>query len=242
MPLFSIMKRLFQKQADGRQYPILPLEAQIKAWRKANRKMRWNIAPERFDQIAHQPELTENDRLNGFIGVILSYGFEDHGTGHADAVLSGKLAWDYACSRWLLKTWRCRYIEFDQPDHVRLHPQAPPRPQGFYFAKFRPGDGFLHTTVSQYRRSLLSPYTGCGPEGIQLLTVTHPHMAELMNRKKIPFMAFADYEVAPYGFSDFFDNLQMFCSNATLGLGIGNVDGNYPLFGIPTLSLVPTDP
>jgi hypothetical protein len=26
-----------------------------------------------------------------------------------------------------------------------------------------------------------------------------------------------------------------FCSNRILGLGIGNVDRNYPLFGIPTL-------
>ena len=47
-------------------------------------------------------------------------------------------------------------------------------------------------------------------------------------------MAFADYDVAPYGFNDFFDAVQMFCSNETLGLGIGNVDYNYPLFGIPT--------
>ena len=60
-------------------------------------------------------------------------------------------------------------------------------------------------------------------------------MTELMNRRKIAFMAFADYDVAPYGFNDFFDAVQMFCSNNTLGLGIGNIDQNYPLFGIPTL-------
>lgn len=52
--------------------------------------------------------------------------------------------------------------------------------------------------------------------------------------RKIAFMAFADYDVAPYGFGDFFDALQMFCSNNTLGLGIGHVDQVYPLFGIPT--------
>jgi hypothetical protein len=56
-----------------------------------------------------------------------------------------------------------------------------------------------------------------------------------MNARKILFMAFADYDVASYGFNDFFDALQMFCSVDTLGLGIGNVDQNYPLFGIPTL-------
>ncbi len=48
-------------------------------------------------------------------------------------------------------------------------------------------------------------------------------------------MTFADYDVAPHGYNDFFDALQMFCSQCILGLGIGNVDCNYPLFGIPTL-------
>lgn len=56
-----------------------------------------------------------------------------------------------------------------------------------------------------------------------------------MDARKIAFMAFADYDVAPYGFHDFFDALQMFCSNNTLGLGIGNIYRNYPLFGIPAL-------
>jgi len=57
----------------------------------------------------------------------------------------------------------------------------------------------------------------------------------MMNDRKIPFMALADYDVAPYGFNDFFDAVQIFCSNEVLGLGIGNVDFNYPLFGIPTI-------
>ena len=51
-------------------------------------------------------------------------------------------------------------------------------------------------------------------------------------------MAIADYDVAPYGFNDFFDAAQMFCSSEVLGLGIGNVDGNYPLFGTPTMRMV----
>ena len=57
----------------------------------------------------------------------------------------------------------------------------------------------------------------------------------MMNERKIPFMAFADYDVAPYGFNDFFDAVQMFCGNSILGLGSGNIDRNYPLFGIPTI-------
>jgi hypothetical protein len=51
------------------------------------------------------------------------------------------------------------------------------------------------------------------------------------------FITLADYDVAPYGYNDFFDAVQLFCSNHILGLGIGNVDQNHPLFGIPTISL-----
>lgn len=59
-----------------------------------------------------------------------------------------------------------------------------------------------------------------------------------MNERKIPFMALADYAVVPYGYTDFFDAPQLFCSNHKLGLGIGNVDRNYQPFGIPTLRFV----
>jgi hypothetical protein len=93
-------------------------------------------------------------------------------------------------------------------------------------------------TVSQTLR-LLEADTGCGPEGLQLLCITHFHLAELMNEHQIPFMSLADYEVAPRGVNDFFDAPQIFCSDNRLGLGIGNVERNYPLFGIPTLRFCP---
>jgi len=67
------------------------------------------------------------------------------------------------------------------------------------------------------------------------MTITHRHFQKLMNNRKMPFMALADYDVAPYGHNDFFDAAQMFCSNNVLGLGIGNVDQDYPLFSIPAL-------
>lgn len=92
-----------------------------------------------------------------------------------------------------------------------------------------------YATVSRFLTSLPAGDTGCGPEGIQLLTISHPHLAVLMNRAQIPFMAFADFDVAPHGFHDFYNAVQMVCSVHTLGRGIGNVDRNYPLFGIPTL-------
>jgi hypothetical protein len=89
--------------------------------------------------------------------------------------------------------------------------------------------------VARFRKQLTGRDTGCGPEGIQFLTITHAHVARLMHQRKAMFMVFADYDVAPYGFNEFFDAVQMFCSNNTLGLGIGHVDRRYPGFGIPTL-------
>jgi hypothetical protein len=214
---------------------MVPVERQVRAWRRAGRRMRGRLPNAAFRQIPTPPDLTPADRADGFTGVILSYGFGASQTEDADAVLSGQLAWERACRSWRVKTWQCRYIHFGRADHMRLRPGAPPRPRGFYFAKFRPGDRFIDWTVARFLNQLPAGDTGCGPEGIQLLTITHPHLAAMMNRREIPFMAFADYDVAPHGFNDFYDALQMFCSNATLGLGIGNVDRNYPLFGIPTL-------
>jgi hypothetical protein len=214
---------------------ILPVPRQARNWRRANRRRHWRIPRADFDRIPPPPELSVGDTADGFVGLLLSYGFGSDGGHSADAVLSGKVAWQHVRRRWLLKTWQCRYIDFDKPDCIRLRPAAPRRPSGFYYVKFRPGDRFLAWKVSRFLRELGEADTGCGPEGIQLLTITHPHIPKLMNRRQIPFMALCDYDVAPHGFHDFYDAVQMFCSNATLGLGIGNVDQNYPLFGIPTL-------
>jgi len=213
---------------------ILSVENQIRAWKKADRRMKWGIPSGAFSNIGTPPPLRVREKEEGFIGPALFYGFGDDGHGHSDPVLSGKLAWELACKRKPKQTWHCEYIDFDRPDMIRLRPEAPPRPKGFYFAKIQPGEGFLKQTVSQFRKALAGD-TGCGPEGIQFLVITHTHFQNLMNERKIPFMAFADYDVAPYGFSDFFDAVQMFCSLGILGLGIGNVDRNYPFFGIPTL-------
>ena len=213
---------------------ILPVREQIKAWRKASRKMDWKIADDEFNTFETLPILSDEDRLQGFTGAVLFYGFGDDGSGNADAVLSGKLAWEYACKRRKHKTWQCEYVDFNKPEDIRLRPSAPGRPRGFYWAMLHSGKRHVNMTVSQLRKKL-ETHTGCGPEGFQLLAVTHTHFADLMTARKMPFMALADYDVAPYGFNDFYDAPQIFCSNNILGLGIGNVDRNYPLFGIPTL-------
>jgi len=210
------MLHLFLKNRSQKENcQILAAQDQVKAWRRANRKKSWGITREEFERIGSPPRLTEDDRLDGFMGAILSYGFGDDGQGNSNAILSGKNAWEYARKHMRGKTWQCQYIDFDKKDHIRLRLGAPPRPKGFLKK--------IHSD------------TGCGPEGVQFLTITHPHFTKMMDQRKIPFMAFADYDIAPYGYNDFFDALQMFCSNGTLGLGIGNVDKNYPLFGIPTL-------
>lgn len=227
-------KSLSKNKFEGLTHVISSINKQIKAWRKANKKMGWGIKNEEFEKIQLPPSLSEEERNQGFIGVGLFYGFGDDGSGNADSVLSGKESWKYAQKSWWRKTWQCEYIDFDKPDRIRLRPEALPRPKGFYYAKFQPGIKFQSLTVSQYRKKSRKE-SGCGPEGIQFLTITNTHFQDMMNSKEIPFMALADYDVAPYGFHDFFDAMQMFYSNDTLGLGIGNVDFNYPLFGIPSI-------
>ena len=213
---------------------ILTLPEQIKAWHKANRKMGWNIPQDEFDKQEVLPSLTDGSVNQEFIGTALFYGFGDDGSGNSDAVLSGELAWEYGRKRRNGKTWQCEYVDFDKSENIRLRPGAPPRPKGFYHASLKPGKHFVNLTVSQLRKKL-GTVTGWGPEGFQFLTITHAHFADMMTERKIPFMALADFDVAPYGFNDFYDAPQIFCSNHILGLGIGNVDRNYPLFGIPTL-------
>lgn len=213
---------------------ILPIAAQIRIWQKANRKMEWGIHKDDFERITPLPSLATDDIHNGFIGSILCHGFGDDGKGNSDAVLSGQNAWQFACRVRRGRTWQCEYIDFAKTDHIRLRPLACPRPKGFYWVKFRPGTEFKSWTVNRLIRQI-DKDSGCGPEGIQLLSVTHPHFSEMMNRRLMPFMSFADYDVAPYGYGDFFDAVQMFCSNGILGLGIGNVDQVYPLFGIPMI-------
>jgi len=211
-----------------------PLSSQVKAWKKANRKMGWGISEEEFDRIFALPPLTDEDRQRGYTEEALFYGFGDNGQGHADPVLSGKRAWEYALKIRKRKTWQCEYIHFDDPAFIRLRPGAPPRPKGFYTAKIQTGQRFINLIVSQARK-LLKGGTGCGPEGLQFLIITHTHFQTLMNEREHPFMAFADYDVAPYGCYDFFDAVQMFVSDGILGLGIGNIDRNYPFFGIPSI-------
>jgi hypothetical protein len=45
---------------------ILPLQKQMKAWRKANRKMGWRITEQEFDNIEQPPQMTEADRRQGY--------------------------------------------------------------------------------------------------------------------------------------------------------------------------------
>ena len=239
MRFFFWSYNLFSKVAHkGPLDRVLSINEQIRFWYKANRKMNWGIKRDELKRVeASSPQtLNEDDRIKGFIGLALFYGFGDDGYGYSDAVLSGKLVWKYAGAFRNRKTWQCEYVDFNKPQDIRLRPGAPARPKGFYYAKIQSGGKFKAMTVSQVRKTMTN-FTGWGPEGFQFLSITHSHFANLMNEREIPFMALADYDVAPYGYNDFFDAPQMFCSNNTLGLGIGNVDRNYPLFGIPTLQL-----
>ena len=215
---------------------FLSAKDQIRNWRRAIRKMRWAIGEEELDSIV--PFSVNDQTIDGHIcGNVLCYGFGDNGTGGSDAVLSGKRIWKYALKRWKNRTWQCQYIDFDKTDHIRIYPEAPTRPKGFYQCKICIPKEIQKITVSAFRKNC-GKMTGLGPEGLQLLIITHPHLQQAINNRQLPCLAFADYDVAPHGFHDFYDAVQMFCSNNTLGLGIGNVDRDYPMFAIPSLKLI----
>jgi hypothetical protein len=238
IPLKWLSRLLFSKKPESAEHIILPMKEQVGAWHSACKKMKWDISEKEFDGIDSSLLLTESDLEQGFVGTALFYGFGNDGTGHADSVFSGKMAWDYACKRSGNKVWQSPHINFDRPDSFRLRPGAPPRPKGFYFGKIQIGEGFRGMTASQSRKRF-NTVTGFGPEGFQLVCITHTRFPDLMSERKIPFMALADYDVAPHGFNDFFDIPQLFSSNRILGLGIGNIDYNYPGFVIPVMIIQP---
>jgi hypothetical protein len=111
---------------------FLPAKDQIRNWRRAVRKMKWTFGEEDFDAIV--PFSANVQSLEGHTcGTVLCYGFGDDGSGRSDAVLSGKYPWQYALKRWRNRIWQCEYIDFDKADHIRLFPEAPSRPKGFYW-------------------------------------------------------------------------------------------------------------
>ena len=87
-----MLAHLFKDRQTGGGTLILPVQEQIKAWHRANRKMSWKIPKAAFDMIEPPPQLTSEDKEDGFIGAVLSYGFGDDGRGNSDSVLSAQKA------------------------------------------------------------------------------------------------------------------------------------------------------
>ena len=164
-----LMTQFHTRRPKHRVPYILPVSVQIRSWRKANRKMRWGILKEEFDEIHSPPQLSDLDQEGGFVGAILCYGFGDDGSGHSDAVISGKVAWDYARKSRRKKIWQCEYIDFEnRPEDIRLRPEALKRPKGFYFVNFKPGGEYISKSATYVRKSR-SCDTGCAAEGFQFL-------------------------------------------------------------------------
>lgn len=231
MPPFRHSKNTFTLNTGNL---ILPVSEQVYAWERARKKMSWDIGTDEFKHIGKPPSLNKDDAYCGFSGIALFYGFGDDGKGHADCVLSGKKAWEYALRRLKRRAWQSPHVDFKRSDRIRLRPGAPRRPRGFYFVELGLGQDSTAYSVSTMRKRFGS-VTGLAQEGFQLLCITHTHLPDLMSERKITFMALADYDIAPHGFNDFFDVPQLFSSNHILGLGVGNVDHDYPGFGVPVL-------
>jgi hypothetical protein len=233
--LCNKVTRHLLRQKSGNGF-ILDRNAQIRAWKKANEKMGWGIARDEFDRIGQPPEITHQDRKDAFTGAALFYGFGDDDSGHSDAVLSGKFAWEYAVRSRKRKggTWKCEYVRFDDPKFIRQSEDTSPRPKGFYFKKVQLGKKFHGISVERVRKQLVSD-VGFGPEGIQFLAITHPHYVKMMDGDGIPFISLPGYDVAPHGFADFYDAPFLLATGNTLGMGVGNVSRPYPRYGSGTL-------
>jgi hypothetical protein len=229
----GLKAKLFSaKSANGF---ILSPQAQIRAWKRANQKMGWKIQEEAFANIGEPPEVTDGDRRDGFVGPVLFYGFGDDGTGHSDAVLSGKLAWEYAVQSRKRRggTWTCGYVKFDDSDFIRLREDTRPRPRGFYFSKVQLGKKYHNLSVARVRKQLKDE-TGFGPEGMQFLAITHPNYIKIMDGDEVPYIFLPDYDVAPHGFADFYDAPLLLATGNRLGMGVGNVSRPYPKYGAGT--------
>ena len=90
MALLHFIHSLFLKNRPPNQGAvILPMKEQIKAWRRAGKRMGWSIDDNEFEVLEEYflPYLTDNDRRQGIIGSVLFYGFGDDGRGNSDAVL-----------------------------------------------------------------------------------------------------------------------------------------------------------
>ena len=83
--------------------------------------MNWGITRDEFERVeASSPQtLNEDDRIQGFIGSALFYGFGNDGYGYSDAVLSGKLVWEYTGAFRNGRTWQCEYVDFNKPQDIR---------------------------------------------------------------------------------------------------------------------------
>ena len=66
--------------------------------------MSWGIQEDEFDRLGDPLQITERDKKEGYISIILSYGFGEDGLGNSDPILSGKKAWEYANKSWKKNT------------------------------------------------------------------------------------------------------------------------------------------
>jgi hypothetical protein len=105
MAPFHLIHKLFLKRTpQKREVSILLMDEQIKAWRWADQKMGWEIDFSDFDdpRVPALPPLTDSDRMGGFIGTVLFYGFGEDGQGNSDvnmSILAGLRI--FACGRML---------------------------------------------------------------------------------------------------------------------------------------------
>jgi hypothetical protein len=209
---------------------------QIKIWRQVNKSCNFGISEEAFMKIPNAPELTEKDKLDGFVFVALFYGFGDDGKGNANLQESGEKSWEMV--KQIYDDAKPDRPQFKEK-RLRLRPGAEPRPQGFYWKKVLFGTGdYQGKSVDDARKMFPKGDTGGSFEGIQLAHNISAYFMAVMNGKDKPYIDLADYDVvSPYGDSDVSESpyLSYMVGYKRLIFDYGLANYTQPSFGVLVL-------
>jgi hypothetical protein len=206
---------VFVSPARSEEFQFPSPERQIELWKEANQRGNLGISKEEFASIPETPKLTEKDKVDGFVGTGLFYGFGTNGRGIADIILSGKISWEY-----IDKFYRCSgvsdYIDF-RWSRMGLRPGAWSRPKGFFWKKVHLGQKYRKCARDD-RKLLPEGDTGASFEALQLAGILIPEYIPQMNGKDKPFWDMIDYNIMPAPDSNIFRSLHLStcCDGITL--------------------------
>ena len=178
-------------------------------------------------------------RLPGLLAGAMVFYCHRNADNQADVVLTGQLAWEYACL--CRKTWKYDGVVFNPTRRMKLADRGLARPAGFYAMRLPKedrsagiGKRFQRMAVQSVRQTLIQDW-GMASEGLQIMAITHPHYPELMDGNKIPFIDLPGLAVDPDGVGSFIHAPCLRFHDGELGLYCFRVEGANPGYGSGSL-------